>query len=66
MCPQTLIVMSSDDFEQTPKRRVAVGNSSSFILDQADASGDDGEEEEQFDNASQDSRFASDDHLSDD
>jgi hypothetical protein len=43
-----------------------VGNSSSFALDQADASGDDGGEEEEFDNASQDSRFVSDDHLSDD
>jgi hypothetical protein len=47
MCPKTAL-------------RPRVGNSSSFVLDQADASGDDGEEEKEFDNASQDSRFASD------
>ena len=43
-----------------------VGNSSSCVLDQADASGYLGEEEEEFDNASEDSRFVSDGHFSDD
>ena len=50
----------------TSNKRPRVGNSSSCVLDQADASGDDGEEEQEFDNASQDSRFVSDHHLSDD
>eukprot|EP00966_Prymnesium_polylepis_P295048 6813612-Prymnesium_polylepis.1 len=50
----------------TSNKRPRVGNSFSFILDQADARGYDGEQEEQFDNTSQDYRFASDDHLSDD
>ena len=53
MCPKTA-------------QRPRAGNSSSFVLDQADASGDLGEEEEEFDNASDDSRFVSDHHLSDD
>ena len=48
------------------RRQLIVGNSSSYVLDQADTSGDDGEEEEEFDNASQGSRFVSDHHLSDD
>jgi hypothetical protein len=37
-----------------------------FLIKLIDTSGDDGEEEEEFDNASQGSRFVSDHHLSDD